>query len=160
MPIALGLLSSRVSLRLAVRFIPECDWLSGAWRGLRQPSHVDTSIRVLAFALKRSRHLRHLPGRSVMLPASECAEERALRERYKAALNAYREQVTAMSGLPTDAVFEDAYERAEAERVLFSHHRVCGRLRSRSNLDRANQRQYVWHQPRKNDGRTPGDERP
>ena len=62
-----------------------------------------------------------------MLPASECDEERALRERYKAALNAYRERATAMSGLSTDAEFEDAYERAEAERVLFVqarfHHR-------------------------------------
>jgi hypothetical protein len=57
-----------------------------------------------------------------MLPTSECAEERALRERYDAALKAYRETVVALSGA-SGREFEDAYERAEGIRLLFVHAR-------------------------------------
>ena len=53
-----------------------------------------------------------------MLPTSECAEERALRERYDAALKAYRETVVALSGA-SGREFEDAYERAEGTRLRF-----------------------------------------
>lgn len=62
-----------------------------------------------------------------MLPASECTEERALRERYNAAIKAYREQITALEGTSTNAEFEIAYERAEAERLIFVHARFLHR---------------------------------
>jgi hypothetical protein len=53
-----------------------------------------------------------------MLPTSKCAEERALRERYDAALKAYRKIVTALDGV-SGREFEDAYERAEGIHLLF-----------------------------------------
>jgi hypothetical protein len=58
-----------------------------------------------------------------MLPTSECAEQRALREQYNPATRAYREKITALDGASTNAEFEHAYERAEAERLEFVHAR-------------------------------------
>jgi hypothetical protein len=62
-----------------------------------------------------------------MRPASECAEERALREMYNAAIKVYREQITALERTSTNAEFENAYERAEAERLIFVHARFIHR---------------------------------
>ena len=76
--------------------------------------------------MKQIRQARHLAG-NCMLPASKCSEEWALRERYSAALEAYRKQVTTLNAVSTDAEFEDAYERAETERVLFVRARFLHR---------------------------------
>ena len=53
-----------------------------------------------------------------MLPTSECAQERTLRQRYDAALKAYREMIAALGGV-SGREFEDAYERAEGTRLRF-----------------------------------------
>jgi hypothetical protein len=55
-----------------------------------------------------------------MLPASECAEQRMLREKYKAALKTYWEMVPTLDIASTHLDFEEAYERAEGVRLLFA----------------------------------------
>ena len=61
-----------------------------------------------------------------MLPTSECAEQKLLRERYSATLKAYWEMVTALDSVSTHNEFQEAYERAEGIRLLF--------VRTRSDL--------------------------
>jgi hypothetical protein len=58
-----------------------------------------------------------------MLPASECSEQPSLRERYNLAVRAYRQKIAILNGALTNAEFEDAYERAESERLIFVHAR-------------------------------------
>jgi len=59
-----------------------------------------------------------------MLPTSECAEQKLLRERYNAALKAYWEMVTALDIVSNHSEFQEAYERAEGVRLLFVRTRI------------------------------------
>ena len=52
-----------------------------------------------------------------MLPSAECPEHQKLLERYLAALRAYGQMVPSMDVFSTRREFEEAYERAEEERI-------------------------------------------
>ena len=54
------------------------------------------------------------------MPASaECPEQRKLRQRYVAALRAYREAVPTRDAVSTRREFDEAYERAEVVRLSY-----------------------------------------
>jgi len=54
-----------------------------------------------------------------MQASAECPEQRKLRQRYLAAVRAYRQMVPTLDAVSTRREFDEAYQRAEAVRLSY-----------------------------------------